>query len=166
MNAISLDGFICTNDGNSDWVVDDDIFEIEVAQHDCIVVGRATYEQYEGEIYPVPGAANVVLTGDPSDFEEEQTDTLLFLSGQPQSSLQQIREKNMKTVLLVGGSDTNARFAAAGLIDNVILDVHPILLGGGKRLLGGYVEQIELEKLQTTQHDGFTQIRAKVKKAA
>jgi dihydrofolate reductase len=127
-------------------------------------LGRTTYEQYKGEIYPVPGVINVVLTSNPADFREHQTDSLLFLSGEPQTVLKQLAAEDINTVLLVGGGDTNAKFAAAGLIDDVILDVHPVLLGDGKRLFGDYTAQLDLQHVQTKQHDGFTQIRARVTK--
>jgi dihydrofolate reductase len=166
MNAISLDGFICSLEGDSDWVADDDAFEAEITNHECIIVGRTTFEQYEGEIYPIANVVNVVLVGNTEDFTDEQSETLMFMSGEPSIIADKLAEQGFTSALLVGGSETNARFATAGLIDEVILDVHPLLIGTGKRLLGDYPEQLTLENVQTTQHDGFTQIRARVTKTA
>src|SRR4030042_6570788 len=63
-NAISIDGFIALPDGNSDWVSEIDIpyFEQAMKESGCIVVGGKTFRQFEGQLYPVKDALNIVMT--------------------------------------------------------------------------------------------------------
>lgn len=162
MNAVSLDGFISTLEGDSDWVADDEVFQEVAEKHDCLLVGRNTYEQYKGEIYPVKNVVNVVLTSNPEKFAGEGTESLMFLNGRPGDVLDQLGALGFRNVMLAGGADTNGRFAQEGLINEVVLDVHPILLGEGKSLLGGFTGGLQLKDSQTVKHDGFTQITATV----
>jgi dihydrofolate reductase len=163
MNATSLDGFIARLNGDSDWAADDEVFEAELKKHDCIIIGRKTFEQYKDDIYPVAGVTNFVLVGDARKFTDEVTDAVQFLSGSPAEVLMAIADAGFISVLLGGGSETNARFAKAGLIDEVILDVHPLLLGEGKPLLGTYHGELHIHDTETYQYNTFTQIRAKIK---
>lgn len=165
MNAVSLDGFIACLDGDSDWVVDDAVFDSMVENYDCVLVGRTTYEQFEGDIYPLPGTVNIVLVSDAKDFVEDESDNLHFIGGEAKNIVQQLNEWGLQSALLVGGAKTNERFAIAGLIDDVTIDVHPVLLGGGKPLLGEYTGGLELEDVKTKQYEGFTQIIARVAKS-
>lgn len=162
MNAVSLDGFISTLEGDSDWAVDDEVFQEVSKTHDCILIGRNTYEQYKGEIYPVGDVVNVVLTSSPEKFSEDQTNSLKFLGGAPSDVLGQLKASGFRSVMLAGGADTNGRFAQAGLIDNVILDVHPVLLGEGKPLLGGFTGGLQLKDSRAVKHEGFIQVAATV----
>ena len=42
--------------------------------------------------------------------------------------------KGYNELLLVGGSKLNGAFLEAGLIDEIILDIHPLILGSGIKL--------------------------------
>lgn len=163
MNGISLDGFIATPTGDSDWVLDGEEFEAYVRGVGCIIIGRLTFEQYHGDIFPIDGASNFVYTSNVKDFAELVDDNLHFVKGSPAEALDQLKKLGFEKVILAGGSKTNASFAQVGLIDEMILDVHPILLGEGKRLLGDYVLPLNLE-LMSTQHNpkGFLQNHYKV----
>lgn len=55
--AVTLDGNIATSDGNSDWPTENDgkLFEVLVQKCDAVIVGRKTFEQYKGEVFPIEG---------------------------------------------------------------------------------------------------------------
>lgn len=63
-NAISLDGFIATPEGNSDWVSEFDAphFQEEIKKSKCVVIGSKTFKQFEGEIFPIKEVLNIVMT--------------------------------------------------------------------------------------------------------
>lgn len=160
MNAISLDGFIAKPDGDSDWVTDDEQFDAAIAEFGCLLIGRKTFEQYEGELYPVDGAVTFVYTSDSKSFED--TENLKFLQGTPDEVLEQISRAGFSKVLLAGGGAINASFAAAELIQEIIVDVHPLTLGQGIRLLGDFTGSLDLELIAEKQYKGFVQLRYKV----
>jgi len=62
--ATSIDGCIASADGNSSWVSarDEELFMQRCRDAGAMAVGRRTYEQYLGSIYPVPGSDNIILS--------------------------------------------------------------------------------------------------------
>lgn len=135
--ATSADGFIATNEGNSDWVseVDAAPFESAAKERGAIILGRKTFEQFQGEIYPMHDVINYVVT---SDIAKESADkSVVFLSGDPKSMVRKMEDDGITRALLVGGSHANATFIQAGLIDKVIISVHPLFLGSGMSIFAG-----------------------------
>lgn len=162
--AVSADGFIAKKNGDSDWVseVDAEIFEQEMAEKGCIVVGRKTFDQYQGEIYPVDGVTNIVLTTDPS--QKSDKDNVVYASS-PTEAIKIAEEKGQSQILLIGGGITNGLFLKEGLIDEVILSVHPLILGDGIKLFEGIEQDVNMELVSSEELDeGLIQLRYRVKK--
>ncbi len=163
-NAISADGFIATADGDSNWVssADETYFEREMKQAGCIVVGRKTFEQFKGDLYPVDGITNFVITG--NSGKEETTGNLIITKQRPKDILDAAAKIGHDSVLLVGGGITNTSFLQDRLIDEVILSVHALLLGDGISLFEGANRRVNLSKLNVTElADGLVQIRYRVR---
>lgn len=165
MNAISVDGFIAKSDGDSDWVVDDELFNKAIAEFGCILIGHTTFTQYEGVLYPVEGAVTFVYSSDAS-LQCTSTDNLKFVHGSPKEVLGQVTKAGFEQVLLGGGGKTNAAFAKAGLIDEMILDIHPLVLGKGVRLFDNSNNPLNLELSEHKQYSGFMQLHYKVNRAS
>ena len=133
MNAISLDGFIAHSDGNTDWVDDFDEWEREAKKAGAIIIGRKTFDEIrQDELWPE--VTYFVLTGSLKEFEGENVITCWS----PEEAIAKAEEQKFKHVLICGGAESNAEFARLGVIDDVVLNIHPILLGHGKPLLGDY----------------------------
>ncbi len=135
--ATSADGFIATNEGGSGWVseVDAVSFENAAKERGAIILGRKTFEQFQGEIYPMRDVVNYVVTSDTA--KESVGESVKFLSGDPKAMVQKMEDDGIARALLVGGSHTNATFIQAGLIDKVIISVHPLFLGSGMPIFAG-----------------------------
>lgn len=143
--ATTADGFIATVDGNSDWVsnVDAASFEAAAKQHGAIILGRKTFEQFQGEIYPIHGVVNFVLTSDSS--RESSNASVKFVGGEPHDIIKSMEDEGVARALLVGGSHANGAFFRAGLIDKVIISVHPLFLGSGMSV---FAESQLMQKLR------------------
>src|SRR6266487_3314218 len=100
--AISVDGFVAKKDGDSDWVspIDEELFQQRCREAGCVIVGRKTYQQYKGEIYPVKGATTIVLTKGPRKTIEEN---VLFASS-PQEALTFAPKKGFHSIVVAGGA--------------------------------------------------------------
>ena len=162
-NAISIDGFIATQDGDSEWVseVDVEYFEAEMERAGCIVVGRKTFDQYRDELYPVPGITNIVLTSDPDSGPPY--DNVKYTDEEPASVLKLAESMGHDEILLVGGGKANGSFFDVGLIDEIILSVHPLILGDGIRLFESDSKLAKLELLSSQQLDeGLVQLKYRV----
>ena len=142
--ALTLDGYIAKTDGDSDWVSDEDgeAFWKLIQQSGCVIVGHTTYEQYKGDVFPVPGATTFVLTSRTDDGEPQEG--VEFVNASPQELLGMLEKRGFTQAVLAGGSETNSLFAAAGLVDEIIANVYPIVFGEGIKLLNGCALKLEL----------------------
>ncbi len=151
--ATSIDGFVAKKDGDSDWVSEADTvnFERKIKEIGCVVVGRRTFDQYRGEIYPVIGVDNIVLTSKSSLGADEEN--VVYVK----SSSEAIRVAEVRghhRVLIVGGGTTNGLFLKEGLIDEIFLSVHPLILGSGIKLFEGVEADIKLELIDHKKYEG------------
>lgn len=145
--AVSLDGFIAKSNGDSDWVTEEDssLFDEAVGKAGCVIVGKNTFEQYKGEIFPVPNAKNYVLT---TEKHENDTPAVMYLSG-TEELMNNLERDGFQEVILAGGGETNGRLGQADLIDEAVLSIYPIILGAGIRLFGSWAGKLNLELIET-----------------
>lgn len=153
--ATSADGFIAKPDGDSRWVsaADEALFQKRCKEAGCVVVGKRTYEQYKEHIYPVEGAITIVLSTQAAPTHEP---TVLIVSS-PREALHIASEKGCTSVLIAGGGKTSSAFLQEGLLDEVFLSVHPLLLGEGIRWLDG-AQEMKLNLIDCEQTPDFVQL--------
>ncbi|MGA3291613.1 MAG: dihydrofolate reductase family protein [Candidatus Microgenomates bacterium] len=162
--AVSIDGFIAKKDGDSDWVspVDSVNFEHKIKEKGCIFVGRRTFDQYQGDLYPVKGVTNIVLTSDLS--LKSQNDNVIYVQS-PSEAVKLAQGRGHNEALLIGGGTTNGLFIKENLIDEVFLSVHPLILGNGIKLFGGVETDLKLRFIdQKELGEGLTQLHYSVVK--
>jgi dihydrofolate reductase len=154
-NAVSIDGFIAGENDNTSWVSDKDweIFEKLVKEKKAVVMGKRTYE-VSGEDFPYPCELNIVMTSDEKLLKNDNgNDSILFTNKPLKQLIKEVEAKGFKELLIIGGGRLNASFLKENLIDEIIIDIHPIILGQGIKLFEGEdVNQIlqlrEIEQLQ------------------
>jgi dihydrofolate reductase len=66
-----------------------------------------------------------------------------------------------RDILLVGGANIIQQYLAAGLVDEFDLDIVPILLGRGTRLLDN-VGDLKLQQVRAIEAPGVTHINYRV----
>jgi dihydrofolate reductase len=158
-NAISIDGYIAKVDGDSDWVspVDAEQFEKAIDDADCVIVGKTTFEQYKGDLYPVPLKLNIVMTSLPP--ETSSYENVEYFTQDPRKVLEHLEKKGCKNILIVGGGKTNYGFIRENLVDFLIVDIHPIAFGKGISLFEGEPFHRDFELLHVNQlKEGLVQI--------
>lgn len=162
--AISIDGFIAKPNGDSDWVseVDTEYFQKAIEGSDCVIVGKRTFDQYKDELYPVPIKLNIVMTSQPPNSKSYEN--VEFMSHEPIKVIEHLKSKGCQHVLIIGGGKTNYSFMNAGVVDNLIVDIHPIVLGDGIKLFSGAEMFREFERLSTLElPEGLVQITLRKK---
>ena len=88
--------------------------------------------------------------------------TFTFVTAGIDSALAQAREAaGDKDVFIGGGAETINQYLAAGAIDELELNIVPILLGGGERLFDG-VGGLKLEQLRAVEAPGVTHLKYRV----
>jgi len=91
--------------------------------------------------------------------------TFTFVSDGIESALDQARAAATgKDVLLAGGAAAINQYLAAGLVDEVELNVVPLVLGGGARLFEGVGPDLKLEQVGAIDAPGVTHLKYRVVK--
>jgi dihydrofolate reductase len=62
----------------------------------------------------------------------------------------------------MGGADTIGQALDGGHVDELVLTVAPVILGGGKRLFEGFTRSVDLEQVDARQSRWATHLRYRV----
>jgi dihydrofolate reductase len=138
--VMSLDGYIAGPDDDMGWIFEvagpsDTVDEI-VASTGAIVMGRRTYEVEDRDRAGIYGGAWTgalfVLTHDPPAQPPEWM-TGIFVAGVEDAIAQATAAADGRNVGLLGASVAR-QCLDAGLLDEIIVQVAPVMLGDGVRL--------------------------------
>lgn len=162
--AVSVDGYISGVDGYEGWILDEngsDSFDNYAKTFDAIVLGGKTFRKHVGTIYPVEGTVNVVLTS--KEVDEKYRNTFEVTSQKPSDLVATFNDRGYEKVMIVGGAQIYESFLKAGLVDEVLVGLHPIILGGGIPLVSNLDKPIQLEEMESIDvSEGFKLIRYKI----
>ncbi|OGD60719.1 hypothetical protein A3I57_01505 [Candidatus Beckwithbacteria bacterium RIFCSPLOWO2_02_FULL_47_23] len=156
--GMSLNGYIAGEDNNEDFISHDCwlAWLDGIRKHGCMVWGRKTHQIVKtwpkAYIEDIKGVKAVVISGDPnykvsSDFE---------LVNSPQAAIATLEKQGFSSLVLTGGSTLNSSFAKLGLIDEVIVNVEPVIVGKGIPLFKPDVFELKLELIEMRQSKGKT----------
>lgn len=166
-NAISVDGFIARDNDDTDWVCDTDwkIFSRIVKSSKAIVMGRKTY-QTSGEDFPYDCDLNVVMTKNKKLVKKSKPrDGIVFRTKKLENVIEEVEKKGFKKLLIIGGGKLNGSFLKKNLVDEIIVDIHPIILGKGIKLFQGEEYDKQLKRVNVRTHnEGLVQVKYKVKR--
>jgi dihydrofolate reductase len=148
---------------------DDQIIRESRARHGAEIMGRGKFgggpgpwdEEWEGWWGDEPpfGHPVFVLTHHEREPLTLSDTTFTFVTDGIESALEQAKEAaGDRDVLLGGGADVANQYIAAGLVDELVLHVVPVLLGGGARLLENAGEG-KLECTQVIESPKVTHLR-------
>jgi dihydrofolate reductase len=142
--ASSLDGFIATTGDDLAWLLQFDGFEGGKESYEsfmdgvgCIAMGGETFAwlmEHEPGNWPYPAIPCYVFTR--HEHAAPPGSDITFVRGDVREFIGDLKDDaGEKNVWMVGGGNLAAQFADAGLLDELIISVIPVVLGEGKRLL-------------------------------
>lgn len=153
--AASLDGYIAGPDDDLSWLFTDADYGFSsfYADVDTLIMGRGTYEVVLtfGE-WPYPGKRTVVVSRNP-EVDIDSPDTELYSDDLP-GLITKLTEQGCENVWLVGGGELVRSFLEQGLLDQITVSMHPILLGTGVPLFPGGFRRTMLMLKDTNVFDG------------
>jgi len=171
--TMSLDGFIAGPDDAMGWVFDhsgpNPAVDEVIGRTGAVLAGRRSYDVgRRGERPEVEEAfgggwsgAQFVLTHRAHDPDPANT----FLSGDIRDAVARALAAAEGKDLNVIGADVARQCLAAGLIDEIVVFVAPVLLGDGVRLVDRLDEApVELEPLEVSRAGHVTTLRFRVLK--
>jgi dihydrofolate reductase len=176
--ASSLDGFIARADGSVDWLFMDntdygmkDFFK----SIDAMLLGRKTYEfalahspqpkrkskKAEGKRSSETGMRSYVFS---RTIKQAPDDGALIVSENAGEFVRNLKAQAGKDIWLMGGGSLARSLFAENLVDEINLNIHPILLGSGIPLFPETGKQLDLERLDCKAHEnGCVQVAYRVK---
>lgn len=164
--GITPNGYIAKVDGDSEWTSEEDLkgFFKNSKKAGNIIMGANTYKSASKYGYfPFPEVINIVMTHQP--FENQWAEKVIFTDKLPQEILQMLEEKGFKEAFLAGGGKLNAAFMKESLIDEIYLDVEPLIFGKGIPVFVPENFEYELELLEVNKlNQNTVQLHYKVKK--
>ena len=150
--ATSIDGYIADKNGGLDWLhsipnpENLDMGYIEFTSHiDALVMGRTTFETVCGFDMDWPYKKPVfVLSTTLKKIPEDYKNKVFLFKGVLTDIIEQIHQKGYRRLYIDGGA-TIQGFLKKDLIDEMIITVIPILLGGGTLLFSEFPKELEFE---------------------
>jgi dihydrofolate reductase len=148
--ANSLDNFIARKDHAVDWL----LWNKEVAAItadfwktiDTVVMGRKTYEvALKSGMTSYPGVKNYVFSRTMKGRPDEGTE---IVSEDAAKFVRKLRRQKGKGICVMGGGELAKSLLEAHLIDEIGLNIHPVLLGSGIPLFLPMARQLDLQLLE------------------
>jgi dihydrofolate reductase len=157
--ACSLDGYFAARDGAIDWLhFSNDVAAImrqSWAHTDTVLLGRKTWEFAQAQAGPddpsvtavksyvfsrtltsIPGAGAELVTSDAAAF------------------VRKLKSQPGKDILVMSGGNFATSLLQAGVVDEIGLNIHPLLLGGGPPAFLDPGQRITLELTECRQLEG------------
>jgi dihydrofolate reductase len=149
--ATSLDNYIAGPAGEIDWLFTDQDYGYTpfLAGVDTLLMGRKSYELcLTLGPWAWPGRTTYVFSRSRAG---EATEHARFTAEPPAELVARLRAEPGRHLWLLGGGELNAAFFAAGLVDEVVISIHPLLLGAGIALASRPIprQQLALRTCET-----------------
>jgi dihydrofolate reductase len=186
-STVSVDGFIADSDDQPgplfDWLTSGDVpldesGEVKVSQASydytrpnwdqigVTIVGRHVFDLTDGWGGNPPGGIPhvVVVTHRPAPDGWDPDAPFHFVDG-IEAAIAKAQELAGDRIIEVSAGDVAGQMLAAGLIDEVAMDVAPVVLGSGKRYFGSVDAQHLLENAHVViQGDRVLHLRYRVRR--
>ena len=157
--ACSLDGFIAPSDGSMDWLHfsrdAQDVMAKYWATIDTMLMGRKTWEvAMAGAGGGGGGGSSAITTYVFSRTLRSVGHGAHLVSEDAGEFVRRLKEQPGKGICVMGGGELAQSLFAAGVIDEVGLNVHPILLGSGVPFFRDAGRRIAMELTEARVIDG------------
>ena len=164
---VSLDGYASDSNGGLDWVPYDEelekFAEEVVAEVGSPVYGRTTYrlmESYWPTVLDDPNASKhsmdhanwlqaaekIVIS---STMDKAEWNNTMLIKDNIAEEIKALKEQPGKNLVIFGSPGAAKTLLQLGLIDEFILTISPVVLGGGKSVFEGCSEKIRLKLLSS-----------------
>ncbi len=138
--AVSIDGFIARKNHDVSWLFTDQDYGLPdfLTRIDTLLVGRTTYE-VSLQLGMPPGQGSTTTYVFSRTLPPGARGGVMFTDSDPAEFVRKLRKRKGRDIWLMGGGVLAARLLEARLVDEMILAIHPVVLGEGIPLfLGGH----------------------------
>lgn len=155
--ATTINGLIAKEDDDADWVTETVWTNYcgIIKKHGNMIIGRRTYEVMlkndEFNRSNLNEVKTIVLSKSPIRIHNPKSISVVKF---PKEALAMLEKQGFKTLMVCGGGGVNASFMTENLVDEIYLDVEPIVFGRGIRLFAEADFERKLELLGTKKLSG------------
>lgn len=162
--TISLDGYVSDRDGDAHALYTDfetmlgsEVMQAQLEETGAVLMGRGMFDgaedpdsyadDYEFQV-PI-----VVVTHTAPDHQPARNEKLFveFATTGVEDAVARAGElAGDKAVTAICGPDLMGQLLRLGLVDELRIDVMPVILGGGTRFLEGFDRHVDLDLLDTS----------------
>ena len=165
--AESVNGIIARNDNSTHWSNPELEAYIEMVK-ECgnLIIGRRTYEIMQKDTDKDADAGNlgnptIIVLSKKGGYKN--SDKQIFVKS-PEEALNVLKKKGFKKAMVAGGSETDSAFLKEKLINEIYLDIEPLIIGGGIPLFSPFDYECHLQLLNIKKIDNNTvQLHYKMK---
>jgi dihydrofolate reductase len=147
--AISADGMIANSNDDASWISKEewDSYSLTVRNAGCVIVGRRTYHilTSQPEFSELADVKVVVVSSE--NFNTLSSKHVVVHS--PKEALECL--KDFPEIIVAGGGILNAAFMSENLVDEIYLDIEPVVIGKGIPLFQGKQFEQQLQLIGTKQ---------------
>jgi len=168
---VTLDGFIAGPNDDMSWIIVDDAMgayeDAMVSAADTLILGRVTYQSFAGAWPHVPdnpaasegekeyarkvNSLHKIVFSKTLETVEWNNSTLLHEINP--DDIVALKNEVGKDIVIYGSASIVQALTTLGLIDEYQLLVHPVVLGGGKRLFKEGSDRTALRLVETKTFD-------------
>jgi dihydrofolate reductase len=156
--CLSLDGLIEGPSGEYDWCFTDQDYGMSkfLEQTDAVFCGRKSYEL-------LVSVGDEILAGKKKYVFSKSLETVKnnwsLISDTSGEEIRSIVAETGKDIWLFGGRVLTTHLLRLGLVNRMILSVHPLILGGGNHLFDAMPSRIPLKLIESkTYSSGLVQL--------
>ena len=159
--AVSFDGYIEGPNKEIDWLSFDEetgeALNNFLQEIDTVLYGRVSYEawgtyqpaedapEFEKEFYSkLHGMTKYVFSNTKSHLEGDP----VVVQSNIKKAMQELKSQPGKHIWLYGGSGLITTFMNLNLVDEMMIAVYPVILGGGKSLFKDIDHRVKLKLLE------------------
>jgi len=157
---MSLDGLIEGPNGEYDWCFTDQDYGMAdfLKGVDAIYYGRKSYELMVriGEAFPFGDIPGFVFSNSLTSIEKGYQ----LVTADMESWVTAQKQLPGKDIWLFGGAELTSSMLKSNLVDELLLAVHPIVLGEGKPMFSGLPGRVKLRLIGSKAYDsGLVSLR-------
>ena len=161
--AVSLDGFLAGADGSIDWLhFSADVQEFNAAYWatvDTVLIGRKTWDAAMAMARTDRDRAKAFNAGKTTyvfsrTLGSDSTPGAELVSSDAGEFVRELKEKPGRGICLLGGGELAQSLLAAGVVDEVGLNIHPVILGSGIPFFRDPGRRIPLDLIESRTIEG------------
>jgi dihydrofolate reductase len=160
--ATSLDGYIARQNESLDWLLnqraDDNGYTAFYDTIDTILLGRRTYQWILRNVhseFPYQGKNCYVF----SRTLKGQTANVQFVNQDIVTLTASLKKKPGKGIWIVGGGEVLSPLLRENLVDDLIIQIAPVIIGQGIRLFNPGPYEMALDLVKVTQYNQFVELQ-------